>query len=121
MGGLVLADFTGPFRWAHHEWEGAFYSAWNSWPAQVRDSNSFPRFKIGGGAGRTSQPRDMLWQLKSTSPFHEYANKSLPTDPMGLHIREYLDGWVSGASAHEWERLARAFLHLQAERGYATD
>src|ERR1035437_2776731 len=51
MGGLLLCGFSGPWVWAHHEWEGAFYKAWRTWPPKDRAPKSFPTFKLGGGAG----------------------------------------------------------------------
>ena len=116
MGGLVLCEFAGPFRWAHHQWEGPFYSAWRHWqPAQLHPDR-FPNFRVGGGAGTTSQARDMLWQLKRTSPFHTYNSQPLTTSPMGLAPREYLEIWVDAAAPGDWEDLANSFLEVMKSR-----
>lgn len=110
MAGLVVSGYRDPWRWAHHEWEGAFYRAWADWPPAHRRPGDFPSFQLGGGAGRTSQPRDMLWQLKSTSPFHRYQDDVLPQEPMGMTPHEFLGIWATTASPNEWVALARAFL-----------
>lgn len=110
MAGLVANGFTGPWHWAHHQWEGVFYRVWRDWPPAQRDPASFPTFQLGGGAGRTSQARDMLWTLKSTSPFHDHDRKPLTMKPRGMTPVEYLEIWVTGAHADEWIDLARKFL-----------
>ncbi|GAA4695816.1 hypothetical protein APR04_002610 [Promicromonospora umidemergens] len=72
LAGLTAVGFKGPWRWAHHEWEGAFYRAWSDWPP-ARDTEVFRAFQVGGSAdGRTSQARDILFTVKSTSPFDGY-------------------------------------------------
>ncbi|GAB3438973.1 hypothetical protein GCM10027517_11840 [Phycicoccus ginsengisoli] len=110
MGGLVEAGFPGPWRWAHHQWEGAFYSAWRNWAPATRNPKLFPTFKVGGGGGASSQARDMLWQLKSTSPFHDHDRAPLNRHPRGMTASEYLEIHVEGASAQEWQELAASFL-----------
>lgn len=111
LAGLAAVGFSGPFEWSHHQWEGAFYRAWNQWPPASRTPAVFPRFAVGGASdGRTSQARDMLWQIKTTSPFHDFRNSELTTTPHGLSPAEYLDIWTEGANAEEWQDLARRFL-----------
>ena len=117
MSGLLVCGFTGPWVWAHHEWEGAFYKAWRMWPPKDRTPQLFPTFKLGGGAGATSQARDMLWQLKRTSPFHDYGTRLFPQEPFGLPPHEYLEIHVEGATPQEWRQLAHSFLAVMAERG----
>lgn len=110
LGGLAAIGFRGPWRWAHHEWEGAFYRAWRSWPPST-DTSVFRTFQVGGSAnGRTSQARDLLLAVKSTSPFSGYRHDSLNPTPFGLTPEEYLEIWVKGATPQEWMDLARAFL-----------
>lgn len=109
---LVAVGFRGPFWSAWHQWEGAFYSAWRGWTPKDLNPRDFPKFKVGGSTdGRTSQARDMMFTLKSTSPFHAYDQEPLPTEPRGLSPEEYLEIWVDGAAPDEWKDLARAFLH----------
>lgn len=68
MAALVECGYRGPWRWAHHQWEGAFYRVWNDW--EPHSSDVFPRLELGGSAnGRSSQARAILWELKRTSPF----------------------------------------------------
>lgn len=110
LGGLAASGFTGPWRWAHHEWEGAFYRAWGSW-APASDTAVFRAFRGGGSAnGRTSQARDLLFSMKSTSPFNGYNQGPLNPTPFGLTPEEYLEIWVEGATPREWMDLARTFL-----------
>lgn len=110
MAGLVANGYRGPWRWAHHEWESSFYRAWDTWaPAQQRPAD-FPYFRLGGGAGRTSQPRDMLWQLKRTSPFAAYDTEVLPAEPIRLTPQQFLEIWVDIAQPEAWVALAAAFL-----------
>lgn len=109
MAGLVAAGYHGPWRWAHHQWEGSFYRVWDRWPPH--EGSDFPRFEIGGSAnGRTSQAREILWQLKRTSPFHTYETEPLPTRPRGMTPGEYLETWCEGATPDEWFALAQGFL-----------
>lgn len=109
MGGLIVCGFTGPWRWQHDQWEGAFYRSWNAWEPHTR--TSFPALKLGGSAsGRTSQAREILWELKRTAPFYEHDKHPLTQKPLGLTPREYLDTWCDGATADEWFELATAFL-----------
>lgn len=116
MAGLVAVGFKGPFWSAWHQWEGAFYSAWRGWAPKDRNSAVFPTFRVGGSAdGRTSQARDMMFTLKSTSPFHRYDRDLLDTEPKGLSPEEYLEIWVEGATPEQWKDLARAFLEKMAE------
>lgn len=109
MAGLVANGFRGPWRWGNPAWEYAFYKAWGEWPPQQRDPKMFPSFELGGHR-TTSQAREMLWQLKRTSPFANYDKEELPLNPRGLSAEEYLDIWAEGATAEEWKALARAFL-----------
>lgn len=109
MVGLVANGFRGPWRWNNLDWELAFYKAWREWPPQQRDHKSFPSFEVGGHR-MTSQAREMLWQLKSTSPFHDYQKEPLPLMPRNLTPEEYLEISVDGASQSEWVSLAKAFL-----------
>jgi hypothetical protein len=109
MAALVECGYRGPWRWAHHQWEGSFYRVWNSW--EPHTAAVFPGLALGGSAdGRTSQARDILWQLKSTSPFADYGTQPLPEHPRGMTPREYLDVWCEGATVDEWVELASAFL-----------
>lgn len=109
MAGLVANGFQGPWRWSNHEWEFAFYQAWGDWPPQTRNPSDFPTFKLGG-YGSSSEPRELLWQLKRTSPFSTYASEPLNTRPFGLTPAEFLEIWAKGASPEEWVDLAAAFL-----------
>ncbi|WP_161958476.1 hypothetical protein [Ornithinimicrobium cavernae] len=70
----------------------------------------FRTFQVGGSAnGRTSQARDILFSVKSTSPFSDYKD-ALNPQPLGLTPEEYLEIHVHGASPEQWKELARAFL-----------
>lgn len=109
MAGLVANGFHGPWRWNNLDWEFAFYKAWRDWPLQQRDPKSFPFFEVGG-TRTASQAREMLWQLKSTSPFHDHDKEPLPLMPRGLTPEEYLEISVDGASPEEWVSLAKKFL-----------
>jgi len=110
LAGLAAVGFDGPWRWAHHEWEGAFYRVWKIWPPAT-DTKVFRTFQVGGSAdGRTSQARDILFAVKSTSPFDGYNRGPLNPAPRGLTPEEYLEIWVEGATPREWMALARAFL-----------
>lgn len=110
LAGLAAVGFEGPWRWAHHQWEGAFYHAWRNWPA-ARDIKVFRTFRVGGSAdGRMSQARDILFAVKSTSPFDGYDRGPLNPAPRGLTPEEYLEIWVEGATPQEWMDLARSFL-----------
>lgn len=109
IAGLVACGYRGPWRWNNLDWELSFYRVWRDWPPQQRSPEQFPNFELGGH-GRTSQARDMLWQLKRTSPFHQYRDQPLPEEPMGLSPREYLEIWADAASPDEWITLAAAFL-----------
>lgn len=117
LGGLAAVGFHGPWRWAHHEWEGAFYRAWRDWPPSS-NRDVFRTFRVGGSAdGRTSQAREILFTVKSTSPFYGYDREPINTKPMGLTPEEYLDIWVEGARPEEWMTLARGFLVEVDSRG----
>jgi hypothetical protein len=109
MAGLVACGYRGPWRWSHLDWELSFYRVWRDWPPQQRAPERFPRFELGGH-GRTSQARDMLWQLTRTSPFHQYRDQPLPEQPMGFSPQEYLEIRADAASPDEWVALAAAFL-----------
>ncbi|GGB23220.1 hypothetical protein GCM10011492_11340 [Flexivirga endophytica] len=109
MAGLVANGFRGPFRYSHLDWELPFYRAWARWAPPQRNPSTFPAFEIGGH-GRTSQARELLWQLKRTSPFHEYNRELLPVAPRGLTPEEYLEIWVTDALPQEWIALAARFL-----------
>lgn len=110
LAGLAAVGFKGPWHWAHHEWEGAFYRAWRTWPP-ARDAQIFRTFQVGGSAdGRTSQARDILFAVKSTSPFDGYDRGPLNPAPKGLTPEEYLEISVEGATPQEWMDLARSFL-----------
>lgn len=116
MAGLVLAGFEGPFRWAHHQWEGPFMRAWNRWGPRA-DTAVMPSFQVGG-TGRQSQGRDMLWQLARTSPFHDFASEPLNQTPRGLDPAEYIEISVEGADADQWRELAEDFLAEMEALGY---
>jgi hypothetical protein len=119
MAALVECGYRGPWRWAHHQWEGAFYRVWTSWAPHTNDE--FPRLKLGGSAeGRTSQAREILWELKRTSPFAEHDHELLTDQPLGLTPREYLDDYCKGASADDWVALASAFLVEMESRERAS-
>jgi hypothetical protein len=109
MAGLVVNGFRGPWRWNNLDWELAFYKAWRDWPPQQRDPKLFPRFELAGQR-TSSQGREMLWQLKATSPFRGYRDEPLPLEPLNLPPAEYLEIWVEGATPEEWISLAAAFL-----------
>lgn len=109
MAGLLVRGFRGPWRWSHLEWELPFYVAWRQWPPQQRTPEQFPTFQVGGH-GRSSEAREMLWQLKRTSPFHSLHSQELPPEPMGLSPLEYLEVWADTAAPDEWAALAAAFL-----------
>jgi len=109
MAALVECGFQRPWRWAHHEWEGAFNRVWSQWGPHK--SEVFPRLAAGGSAdGRTSEARAILWELKRTSPFAEFKTERLAHTPFGMTAREYLTEWCEGAAADEWVELAGAFL-----------
>ncbi len=55
--------------------------------------------------------------LKRTSPFHDLHDEELPTEPMGLSPREYLEIYADTAAADEWIALAAAFLSEIETRG----
>ncbi len=116
MAGLVACGFRGPWRWSHLDWELPFYGAWRQWPPQQRTPELFPSFMVGGH-GRTSEARELLWQLKRTSPFHDLHSQELPTEPMGLSPREYLAIWADTAAPDEWIALAAKFLSEIDTRG----
>jgi hypothetical protein len=109
MCALVACGYVGPWRWSNLDWELPFYQAWRAWPPKDRDPKAFPRFEVGGH-GSTSEAREMLWQLKSTSPFHAFRDEPLPTRPLGLEPTEYLEIWAEGATPDEWIALAADFL-----------
>lgn len=110
LAGLAAVGFEGPWRWAHHEWEAAFYRAWRAWPP-ASNTAYFRKFQVGGSAdGRTSQARDILFTVKSTSPFYGYDRGPLNPKPMGMTPEEYLEVWVEGATPQEWMDLAGALL-----------
>jgi len=109
MAGLVACGYRGPWRWSNLDWELSFYRVWARWPAAQRDAALLPTFQLGGH-GRTSEPREMLWQLKRTSPFHAYGDDLLPAHPRGMDPVEYLEIHVEVATPSEWVALARDFL-----------
>lgn len=110
MAGLVANGFQGPWRWNNNlDWELPFYRAWRGWAPQQRDSAFFPSFELGGHR-TTSEAREMLWELKSTSPFAAYQTDPLPLKPLGLLPHEYLEIWADGATPDEWTALGAAFL-----------
>lgn len=114
MAGLAAAGYTGPFRWRNLQWELAFYDAWRRWEPKDRNPEFFRVFELDGH-GKTSQGRELLWQLdKRTSPFQDYRNGINP-QPRGLSPREFLETDVKGATADEWVELAQAFLHEMAQ------
>lgn len=114
MAALVECGYTGPLRWPHHQWEGPFYRVWNAWEPHTRAA--FPRLQLGGSAnGTSSQAREILWELKRTSPFHEHDHRPLSKKPMGLPPREYLEIWCEGATPDEWVELGTAFIQEMAK------
>lgn len=56
------------------------------------------------------QPRDMLWQVTSGSPFHDFRDDPFPRQPMGLIPEKYLELVANEASPAEWRTLAQVFL-----------
>lgn len=117
MAALVECGYEGPWRWAHHEWEGSFYRAWADW--RPHTSPAFPRLELSGSAGgRSSEARAALWELKSTSPFATYESEQLTTSPQGLTPREYLELYCEGATPEEWVELADSFLAEMARLGH---
>lgn len=109
MAALVACGYRGPWRWSHLDWELPFYRVWREWSPAQRAPELFPSLEVGGH-GRTSQARELLSQLKKTSPFHEYSSKPLPEHPLGLTSREFLEVWADAAKPDEWIALASAFL-----------
>jgi hypothetical protein len=110
LAGLVAVGYEGPWRWAHHQWEGAFYRAWRAWPPSS-NTDVFRTFQVGGSAnGRTSQGRDILFAVNRNSPFDGYNQRPLNPTPRGQAPVEYLADSVEGASPQQWMDLARAFL-----------
>jgi hypothetical protein len=109
MAALVACGFKGPWRWSNVDWEPSFRRVWHDWPPQQRDPDRFPSFRLGGH-GRTSEPRELLWQLKRTSPFHNLRENPLTDQPFGLSPREFLEIWADAARPDEWVALAHAFL-----------
>jgi hypothetical protein len=115
LAGLAAVGFQGPWRWAHHEWEGAFYRACREWPPSSRDV--FRKFGVGGSAdGQTSQAREIPLTVKGTSPFYGFDQKPINAKPMWLTPEEYLDVWVEGSSPQEWMALATRFLAVMEPR-----
>lgn len=116
LAGLVAVGFDGPFRWAHHEWETAFYRVWRAWPPSS-NTRVFREFQLGGSAnGRTSQARDILFAVNRNSPFDGYDREPLTRTPRGMTPQEYLETSVKGATAQEWMDLARALLQELPDR-----
>jgi hypothetical protein len=109
MAGLVLAGYRGPWRWSNLEWELPFYRVWRQWPPLARDPSLFPALKVGG-IRETSEGRELLAALKSTSPFHRYDREALPAKPGGWTPEQFVEHHTQGASADEWKALATAFL-----------
>lgn len=110
LAGLAALGFQEPWPWAHHEWEGAFYRAWRNW-APANNTEVFRTFQVGGSAdGRTSQARDLVSAVNSSSPFSDYKHAPLNPQPLGLTPEEYLEIHVHGATPEQWKDLARAFL-----------
>lgn len=110
LAGLAAVGFEGPWRWAHHQWEGPFYRAWRNWSPST-ELQTFRTFQVGGSAdGRTSQARDLLFTINRTSPFHGFDRTPLNPAPYGLSPREYLELHVTGATPEEWVKLAHDFL-----------
>lgn len=117
MAGLVACGFRGPVRWSNLDWEFSFIKAWGAWPPKSRSPRDFPTFKTGA-TGTSSEPRELLWQLKRTSPYAGGWRNELTVEPHGLSPHDYLEIWVAGASPDEWIELAESFLSLMRERGY---
>ncbi len=117
MAGLVECGFRGPAHWSNLDWELPFMKAWGDWYPKSRAPQDFPVFKVGGYR-TSSEPRELLWQLKRTSPFAGGWTNELTDEPFGLIPREYLEIWVGGASPDEWIGLAESFLALMRERGH---
>ncbi|GAT89609.1 hypothetical protein CVCC1112_4268 [Paenarthrobacter nicotinovorans] len=115
MAGLVVNGFQGPWRWNNLDWELPFYKVWRDWAPQQREPQSFPRFELAG-TRFTSQAREMLWQLKSTSPFQAFQTEALPVEPRGLDPVDYLEIYAEGAEPEEWIALAAAFLKAMEEK-----
>lgn len=114
MAALVANGYRGPWRWSNLDWELSFYKAWRDWPPLQREPKIFPAFNLGGHR-TTSQAREMLWQLKRTSPFANYQTEEFPLEPRGLPVEDYLEIWAEGATPDEWIALAKAFLVEMAE------
>lgn len=113
MAGLAAAGYTGPLHWRNLQWELDFYDAWRSWEPKDRSPEYFRVFELDGH-GRTSQGRELLWQLdKRTSPFQDYRTGINP-QPRGLDPREFIRLNVKGATPDEWIELARSFLNQKA-------
>ncbi len=118
LAGMVAIGFEGPWRWAHHQWEGPFYRVWRAWPP-ASNTECFRTFQVGGSAnGRTSQARDILFAVNRTSPFDGFNREPLNKHPMGMSPQEYLEDYVEGATPQEWMDLAAALLaELPEPRG----
>lgn len=116
MAALVECGFRGPVHWSNLDWELPFLQAWHQWEPAGRSPRDFPKFEIGGYRS-SSEPREMLWQLKRTSPFENGWNQTLTDQPHGLTPREYLEISAKGATPDEWIDLARTFLDLMREHG----
>ena len=116
MAALVECGYRGPWRWSNLDWELPFYQVWNAWEPRKRTPKLFPKFGIGPSA-TTSQGREMLWQLKRTSPFHGYADEQLTRSPFGLTPRDFLEIWAKEATPDEWVELAAGFLEQMEQRG----
>lgn len=117
MGGLIMAGFEGPFPWAHHEWEGPFLAAWRQWSPSSDNSPYLPTLEAGG-TGTSAQPRELLWQLKSTSPFHNHDSEPLNQNPRGVSVEEYLEYNIHGATPDQWRELAEQFLANMTALGH---
>jgi len=115
MAGLVACGYRGPWRWSNLDWELPFYRVWRTWTPPQRRPELFPAFELGGRR-YTCEAREMLWQLKRTSPFHGFRDEELPAEPMGLSPYAYLEIYADTASPDEWTTLAREFLSDIAQR-----
>lgn len=118
MAALVECGFRGPVRWSNLDWELPFMRAWARWAPSSRTPRDFPTFQVGGYR-TSSEPRELLWQLKRTSPFEGGWNEVLTDQPHGLTPREYLEIWAQTATPDEWIHLAQDFFGLMRERGLA--
>ena len=80
MAGLVADGFLGPFRYSHLTWE-LLLPGLGQVGARAAEPLRVPRFRDRRTRKDKSQPCELLWQLKRTSPFQAYDHEPLPLSP----------------------------------------